>query len=218
MGRKSKHSVVKTIEELKLFTKTGVVVGTSNWSETHVSGGSSGGGGHIHQGTGYVAAPTVSISSTVVERNRFFLRQASGKEVEVDLHGTRFGVRDGHEVTAVYCGHKDSDWGWLFELQNHDTGANSKIATAPPSIRGGGMSGGVFVAFVAGALIAWLMTQTIIAGLLVMGVCFWMAHQCKQRLIAIDHEIMRRAEALIRDAEEARRARPEMLESNAATA
>lgn len=68
----------------------GLVVSPSTWSETSVSG-------HFPAGQ----SQTSYISSTSNERNRFFVREDTGRETPVEVEGA-FAVREGHEVTAIF--------------------------------------------------------------------------------------------------------------------
>src|SRR3546814_5386542 len=58
---------IRSIEEVHGCYRTGTVCGVGNWSETRVHASSSGGGGYLHNGSGHVSAPTVSVSSTSTE-------------------------------------------------------------------------------------------------------------------------------------------------------
>jgi hypothetical protein len=109
----------------------GDVVSAKTWSETHVHGSSSGGGGFVSNGSGYVSSPSVSVSSTVVTRNSIFLKLPNGTEEKINYSG-QFGVRDGHEVSAIFVSFADKKSGYLLRLQNHVTG---EIDEYPRSIK-----------------------------------------------------------------------------------
>ncbi|MBU2769500.1 hypothetical protein HAP94_25885 [Acidithiobacillus ferrivorans] len=83
----------------RFFTKDAEIVSDPvTWTETHVS--SSGGGGYVHPTYGgHVSAPTVS--SKIVEREKYFVKTDDGKEVELKDAVTG---RKGHHVTLVYGG------------------------------------------------------------------------------------------------------------------
>jgi hypothetical protein len=94
---------------------TGIVESVKDWSETHVS--SSGGGGNLSGGTGYVSAPT--ISSRSVHRQVFFVKYEDVAQKEFDT--TLIGVAVGHKVSEV-CGAKQGiDSGHYLGLYNHTT-------------------------------------------------------------------------------------------------
>lgn len=108
-------------EELYVFTKTGTVVGNQVWSQTSISSTSGGGGGHLHQGSGYVSAPTISLSSSSTEKLRIFVREDDGTEFEEEFNGLGFGFRDGHRVTVLYAGDQQSQRGYTAGVINHST-------------------------------------------------------------------------------------------------
>ena len=95
---------VRDIAELYSFQKTGDVHGVATWSETSVSAHTT----HSQNGTG-----STSVSSTSYEKQRFFLREANGRETEVTLTDAEIAFRDGHHVTLIYCGHKAEKTGWV---------------------------------------------------------------------------------------------------------
>lgn len=115
------RSVKATLQTQKV---EGVVVGASRtWSETHVSGSSSGGGGYIYPHTGgSIASPDVKISSNVSTWHQFFVRGEDGFERAVTIpSGTDFPTRDGHRVVLVFLVCKRSKW-FLWAIRNRQTG------------------------------------------------------------------------------------------------
>ena len=104
-----------------LWIKHGLVMGSKTWSETHVSGGSSGGGGFVSGGSGYVSAPNVSVTSSVRTRNTFFLKGADGKEYSADIDGA-LPLRDGQTVSIVYVQRTADKLGYPLVVYNHTTG------------------------------------------------------------------------------------------------
>lgn len=111
---------LKSPEDIDVWSRTGDVVGTSVWSETHVSGSGGGGGGYISQGSGYISSGSVSINSNVKTRQRFFLREENGRETELNDIG--FSVRDGHRVRVVYASHVKDGHAWIVNAKNLSTG------------------------------------------------------------------------------------------------
>jgi hypothetical protein len=103
-----------------LWIEHGLVIGSKTWSETHVSGGSSGGGGFVSGGSGYVSAPNVSVTSSVRTRNTFFLKAADGKEYSADIDGAIL-LRDGQSVSVVYVKRADLKGGYPLLVYNHTT-------------------------------------------------------------------------------------------------
>ena len=147
-----------------LWIEHGLVIGSKTWSETHVAGGSSGGGGFVSGGSGYVNAPNVSISSSVRTRNTFFLKAADGKECSVDIDGA-LPLRDGQTVSVVYVKRTADKLGYALIVHNHTTGevlerpqafdfAAGKVGCvmAVLAIVGAGMIGRVFGSAVGVAL------------------------------------------------------------------
>ena len=110
---------IHDIAELYSFQKTGDVHGVSTWSETSVSAHTT----HSQNGTG-----STSVSSKSYEKQRFFLREAGGRENEVTLTDAEIAFRDGHRVTLIYCGHKAEQTGWVMGAFNHDTGRRAIFA------------------------------------------------------------------------------------------
>ncbi|UNC16552.1 hypothetical protein FE249_20455 (plasmid) [Acidiphilium multivorum] len=108
--------IVDLANNQKLWVRRyfGVVKSVKVWSDTYVS--SSGGGGYIHpKDGGRVDAPTVS--STVTERQKFYLETSPGKEEEFDLSAV--GVSEGHKLTIISGGTSQS--GRILYVKNHTT-------------------------------------------------------------------------------------------------
>ncbi len=103
-------------KKVEFSAVTGEVSGTRKLAETHVS--SSGGGGYISQGSGFVSAPT--ITSKVVVKQEFFLKENGGKQVPIQLSGMDIPLMDGQKVTMISAGPgKNGPW---THLVNHDAG------------------------------------------------------------------------------------------------
>ena len=133
-----------TADEVETFAKSGEVVGSSTWSETHVYGSGATGGGHV--------------SSMVTQRDRFFLKSSEPGQTEIDLHGIGFGVSDGHRVTAVYARKRGAASGWLAGLKNHTTERETEIAYGFNTLSGTGVNGCVALAMLF-ILPPWLFFQ-----------------------------------------------------------
>jgi len=103
-------------KKVEFSAVTGEVSGTHKLAETHVS--SSGGGGYISQGSGFVSAP--KITSKVVVKQEFFLKENGGKQMPVQLSGMDIPLMDGQKVTMISAGQgRNSPW---THLVNHDAG------------------------------------------------------------------------------------------------
>ena len=113
---------IRRAEDIHGFFRTGIVRGVGNWSETHVSSSSSGGGGYVHNGTGHISAPRVTVSSTNTEVMRFFLEYADDDEDEVTIKGGGFAAREGQRVTVVRIGSRPG-WGYNVAYHNHNMGS-----------------------------------------------------------------------------------------------
>jgi hypothetical protein len=109
-----------------LWIEHGLVIGSKTWSETHVSGGSSGGGGFVSGGSGYISAPNVTVTSSVRTRNSFFLKAADGKERSVDIDGA-LPLRDGQTVSVVYVKRTTDKLGYALVIHNHTTGEVTEL-------------------------------------------------------------------------------------------
>ncbi|PAL22410.1 hypothetical protein [Sphingopyxis sp. GW247-27LB] len=112
---------IRSIEEVHGCYRTGTVCGVGNWSETRVHASSSGGGGYLHNGSGHVSAPTVSVSSTSTEVLRFFMEYDDDDEEEVTIKGGGFAVREGQRVSVIRVSSRPN-WGYNIAYHNHKTG------------------------------------------------------------------------------------------------
>jgi len=102
-------------QAVQFWTRNARVIAVKIWSETHVS--SSGGGGYIQGGTGYVNAPKVS--SSVTEKREMWYQGEDGKQNSLKiLPGVK--VNEGNDISLVSIGTADS--GWLVALVNRTTG------------------------------------------------------------------------------------------------
>lgn len=94
--------------------------------ETHVT--SSGGGGYLHQGTGYVSAPTVS--SYNVTRHEFWVELTDGTQHPIQLRGLDIPLSVGQNVTLAYGADKKGDT-QLALLVNHAAKQYWQITGSP---------------------------------------------------------------------------------------
>jgi hypothetical protein len=117
---------IRSFAELDIFTTTGTVVGQQGRTSTHLSAETTthGGGGYLHQGSGYMAAPTTrtSVSSSSTHHQRLFARKDDGEEFDVEFPDVHFGIREGHRVSVVCAGPKRTGRGHAMALVNHTTG------------------------------------------------------------------------------------------------
>ena len=96
----------------------GEVLGSQKHSETRVT--SSGGGGHMNQGTGYVSAPVVS-SHTILHHD-FWLKTPEGREVPIQLTGVDIPLREAQKITVIAAKNKKKEKGRYAVLVNHSAG------------------------------------------------------------------------------------------------
>lgn len=168
----SNDTIIANIEELYVFAKTGTVVGQQQSTVINTTTTTSGGGGYLHQGTGYVNAPTTTVSTSSSEKLRLFFRDDNGKEIEAEFSDTPFGVREGHRVSVVYAGPMVLKSGYPVALINHSTG-NDKIFLRVVDRLLPKLSGGLALGFILGTPIAFLVLGAMIfesaAGFLILG-------------------------------------------------
>lgn len=117
---------------LVLHSARGEVVGASKWSTTHVSGG--GGGGYVHQGSGY--SSTAPVTSTVTEHDQFFLRLSDGKEMPIRLENVQLAVRDGQDVSVLWGVPEGKEHGRYVAIINHTTGEQTMIPSGANILAG----------------------------------------------------------------------------------
>ena len=85
-------------EPVWMEAMTGRVLGEKKWAETHVHG--SGGGGYIHQGSGYVNP--IRVTSTHSTRHEFWIQDENGREVCIALADSTARVRENQTVSATW--------------------------------------------------------------------------------------------------------------------
>ncbi|THF65633.1 hypothetical protein E6C76_08670 [Pseudothauera nasutitermitis] len=102
-------------KRLRFWPVTGEVIGSSKHSQTQVYGG--GGGGYLHQGTGYLSGGQISSSS--VTCHEFWLRLDDGTEMPVSLRGVDIPLRAGQRITLIAGGPANVDEGQYCILVNH---------------------------------------------------------------------------------------------------
>jgi hypothetical protein len=108
----------KTYEGCTVHYCSGKVSGESKGRETHVYGG--GGGGYVHNGSGYVGSTSISSSTTV--HDTLFLLDTNGKEHSFQLSNFDLAVRPEHEVTVVWLIRPGESSGYYLAVRNHTTG------------------------------------------------------------------------------------------------
>lgn len=178
--------IAKQVEDIHTWGISGEALGAAIWSTTQVH--SSGGGGYVGPYGGHVSAPTVSSSSTT--HKRFFIRGDNGKESEIELANSSFGVRDGHRVTAVYAQHRESPSGWLVYLHNHDTNQSVRHTSSLRNVRGRHKKRWFFLSLVPVGFLPFGI------GLVGIGAWVFFFFKYKQQFAELDAEIFRQASVL----------------------
>lgn len=97
---------------------TGVVTGLESWSEPEYDSDPH----SAIDGTG-----AVQIASKIIERQTFAIRQRDGRELEVSLADSGLLLRNGHIVTAVWVARKGLRHGFCALIDNHTTGAQTRL-------------------------------------------------------------------------------------------
>lgn len=90
---------------LNFSSVRGTVLDQHKYSETHVV--SSGGGGNIVQGSGYVAAPNVS--SYAVTKHDLLFTDDSGTRHSFQMRELHIPIVTGDEITVFYAANKSGD-------------------------------------------------------------------------------------------------------------
>ena len=104
--------------EYHAWAATGMVAGHESWSEADF-------GPEAMSDVSDTGA--VRIASRMVERQKFYLRQRNGRDIEVNLVDCGLLLRDGHVATAVWAARKGADHGFCVHVENHTTGAEMRL-------------------------------------------------------------------------------------------
>ena len=98
-------------------TIDGSVISAAVWSETHVSGSSS--GGHVDQYG--ISAPRLHVSSSTADKQQIFVKADDGQEIEITSSYWSVGFRPESKIRLVYAND------FLAGLKNLDTGQYERI-------------------------------------------------------------------------------------------
>jgi hypothetical protein len=104
--------------DYQAWAATGLVVGHESWSEADFGPGAE---------PDAVDASAVQIASRMVERQKFYLRQRDGRDIEVNLADCGLLLRDGHTATAIWVARKGAEHGFCLYVENHTTGAETRL-------------------------------------------------------------------------------------------
>lgn len=109
------------MSEYQAWAATGLVAGLESWSEADF-------GPEVGADALEAADPgAVRIASRMVERQKFYLRQRDGRDIEVNLTDCGLLLRDGHMATAVWVARKGAHHGFCLHVENHTTGAETRL-------------------------------------------------------------------------------------------
>jgi hypothetical protein len=99
--------------EFFAWAATGIVAGLQSWSKNAAGNG--------------VAPADGAVPTPIVDRQRFFLRQQNGRNIEILLVDSGIAFRNGHAVTAVWSAREKAAYGHCIYLENHTTGAIARL-------------------------------------------------------------------------------------------
>lgn len=99
--------------------RRGSVIDVQKWSETSISGYSTGGGGYLHQGTGHISAPSLHIRSSTEVRSNVFVRWDDGTESAMTM-GEEPALRVGSNIDSMHLPDAPRENNVLF-IRNLDT-------------------------------------------------------------------------------------------------
>lgn len=101
--------------EFFAWAATGSVAGLQNWSRKPGRGSKP----SVRNARGH--------QKPVIDRQRFFLRQQDGRDIEILLVDSGIAFRNGHAVTAVWAAREKAAYGHCIYLENHTTGAIARL-------------------------------------------------------------------------------------------
>lgn len=104
-------------KNLHFYRRSGEVLSQYKHSETHIS--SSGGSASVSRHGTNVNAPT--ISSNVVTKHEVWLKQEDGNEYSFTLINENIPIREGQQISLIFCGLADENSGKRSALVNHSS-------------------------------------------------------------------------------------------------
>ena len=94
-------TIVVNDKSYRLEAVTGTVLAVTKSMETRLQGSASGGGGRLHKGSGTMREVDLTVTSTTVVHDQFFLQDAAGQEHAFQLQGFNVVCREGNLLTVV---------------------------------------------------------------------------------------------------------------------
>lgn len=121
---------------IKFSVESGrVLPGQQKISKTHVS--SSGGGGYVSGGSGFVDAP--KITSTTTTEQEFWLQAESGHQVPVRILGDQMAVNVDQEISLLHAQHPTKGKEWLVGIVNHSASKTAWLLAPGDLVTGAGL-------------------------------------------------------------------------------
>jgi hypothetical protein len=127
---------------IDLHKFSGTVVEDKKWSTTQVSGG----GGGYNVGSGQ--QNPVTIASVTQTHDQFFLKNAGGEEMAVEMTDAGLALRKEHRLTVFWGIIQGQKNGPYLAIYNHTTNQITKIESAIDGLVAKGTSGLVLVAWI----------------------------------------------------------------------
>ena len=95
------RTIVVNNKSYRLETVTGKVLAPTKSMQTTVQASASGGGGRLHHGSGKVQEVDLTVTSTTIVHDQFFLQDNAGREHAFQLQGFNVACREGNVLSVV---------------------------------------------------------------------------------------------------------------------
>ena len=112
--------------EFLAWAATGIVTGLQTWSAP---------GRMARKGDRHDPRAGAVHDGSVSYRQRFFLRQPDGRDIEILLIDSGIPFQNGHAVTAVWAARAHAPYGHCIYLENHTNGAIARLSENVTRIR-----------------------------------------------------------------------------------
>lgn len=104
---------------IKFKALTGTVLNSEKRSHSDTYTSTSGGGGYIHQGTGYINAPKTTTRTVTTHTHEFWLAKEDGTEQCIKLINADIPLREGQRITMISASREGNDQSPWIQLVNH---------------------------------------------------------------------------------------------------
>lgn len=159
---------------MNIIEFSGEVVGTETWSQTRVSGKSSG------MSIGGIGASNGRTTSTVTNVGQVWVKTDEGQEIAVRVNPDKFATREGHRVSMIVSANKSGP-AHMIAAVNHATGKSRRESALAV----------YFLVPMAVIFLGWIPVLLIFAlppvGLLAAALFVWAMFSMITRAIRIDH-------------------------------